>query len=529
VGLETFETGVQTEFKLGTHGNTQDVLDAVDKVSYVGGGGTNTGDALKHLRTTSFSTAFGHRAGVPKLAIVVTDGVSSYKNRTKEQARLAHNSGITVMAVGVGKSTDQVELQDIASDPDSKYLFHIDAFVGLKMIESTLASATCTKLQGLASDCAEKGAADIVFLLDSSGSVGVENFDLMKNFTKSIVDEFAIGPNAVQFGIVIFSTPVIGAFKLNQYSDREELKKAIDGIEFKDGETHTGKALEYLREHTFTRQEGYRSNPNIPKVAIVITDGHSTHKDKTKEQAQKLKEQDVEIYSIGVGNDVDEEELGNMASNKNVFRVDTFSALEHLRPLLLRQVCKAKNTCLGKSDVVFLLDSSCSVGKENFQKLKHFVSDVTYNLYIDKNGIQMGVESYECKVHTNFELNRFHNKVQMQSAINNIEYKPGGTNTGEAIKHMWTRSFSSDYGNRDNVKKIGIVITDGDSKSKATTFYEAHKARESGVTMVAIGVGDMDVEELRGIANGTDYLYTTKSYDTLRDLTKKMTALACET
>ena len=85
---------------------------------------------------------------------------------------------------------------------------------------------------------------------------------------------------------------------------------------------------------------GYRSNPNIPKVAIVITDGHSTHKDKTKEQAQKLKEQDVEIYSIGVGNDVDEEELGNMASNKNVFRVDTFSALEHLRPLLLRQVCK---------------------------------------------------------------------------------------------------------------------------------------------------------------------------------------------
>lgn len=61
VGLETFETGVQTEFKLGTHGNTQDVLDAVDKVSYVGGGGTNTGDALKHLRTTSFSTAFGKK------------------------------------------------------------------------------------------------------------------------------------------------------------------------------------------------------------------------------------------------------------------------------------------------------------------------------------------------------------------------------------------------------------------------------------------------------------------------------------
>jgi hypothetical protein len=70
--------------------------------------------------------------------------VSSYKERTKAQAQKARDSGITLMAVGVGKGTDQQELQDIASDPDSKYLFHIDTFVGLKMIESTLAAATCT-------------------------------------------------------------------------------------------------------------------------------------------------------------------------------------------------------------------------------------------------------------------------------------------------------------------------------------------------------------------------------------------------
>lgn len=83
-------------------------------------------------------------------------------------------------------------------------------------------------------------------------------------------------------------------------------------------------------------------------------------------------------------------------------------------------------------------------------------------------------------------------------------------------------------GKRDNVRKIGIVITDGDSKNKASTFYEAHKARESGITMVAIGVGDMNVEELKGIANGTDYLFTSKSYDTLTDLTQSLTNMACQ-
>lgn len=83
-------------------------------------------------------------------------------------------------------------------------------------------------------------------------------------------------------------------------------------------------------------------------------------------------------------------------------------------------------------------------------------------------------------------------------------------------------------GKRENVRKLGIVITDGDSKSKAKTFYEAHKARENGVTMLAIGVGKMNHEELKGIANGTDYLFTTKNYDSLTDLTKSVIKLVCQ-
>lgn len=59
VGLETFEVGVKTEFTLSQHTSIEDVLKAVDTVSYVGGGSTNTGDALEHIRKKSFSTASG--------------------------------------------------------------------------------------------------------------------------------------------------------------------------------------------------------------------------------------------------------------------------------------------------------------------------------------------------------------------------------------------------------------------------------------------------------------------------------------
>lgn len=69
-------------------------------------------------------------------------------------------------------------------------------------------------------------------------------------------------------------------------------------------------------------------------------DGYFIYKEKIQEEVNKLKEQDVEIYFIGVGNEVDNEELIEMVSNKNIFRVDIFIVFQYFRLLLLRQVCE---------------------------------------------------------------------------------------------------------------------------------------------------------------------------------------------
>lgn len=69
-------------------------------------------------------------------------------------------------------------------------------------------------------------------------------------------------------------------------------------------------------------------------------DGYFIYKEKIQEEVNKLKEQDVEIYFIGVGDEVDNEELIEMVSNKNIFRVDIFIVFQYFRLLLLRQVCE---------------------------------------------------------------------------------------------------------------------------------------------------------------------------------------------
>lgn len=67
----------------------------------ISGGTTNTAAALMDMRETMFTPQNGNRAGVRKVGITVTDGVSNDRPLTYQQATLARDSGINMMAVAV--------------------------------------------------------------------------------------------------------------------------------------------------------------------------------------------------------------------------------------------------------------------------------------------------------------------------------------------------------------------------------------------------------------------------------------------
>lgn len=63
------------EFPLGRFNNKKDLKDAVKKMAYMERG-TMTGQALRYLTDSSFSSGQGARPGVSKVGIVFTDGRS---------------------------------------------------------------------------------------------------------------------------------------------------------------------------------------------------------------------------------------------------------------------------------------------------------------------------------------------------------------------------------------------------------------------------------------------------------------------
>ena len=98
--------------------------------------------------------------------------------------------------------------------------------------------------------------ADIVFLLDSSGSVGSSNFQKMLGFVKNVANSFDIGPTDVQIGVDTFQTSHKAEFNLNTYSDKQRMLTAINNIKYTTGLTHTGDAIRFMRTDSFSAAKG---------------------------------------------------------------------------------------------------------------------------------------------------------------------------------------------------------------------------------------------------------------------------------
>lgn len=103
---------------------------------------TNTASGLEKMRGI-FDVANGDRLDVPNIGILLTDGQSQNQSNTIRQAVLARAEGIIMFAIGIGGRVNQAELEGIANDPDSDYVFNVDSFDALPNITDAVVNQTC--------------------------------------------------------------------------------------------------------------------------------------------------------------------------------------------------------------------------------------------------------------------------------------------------------------------------------------------------------------------------------------------------
>ncbi|XP_019217933.1 collagen alpha-1(XII) chain isoform X2 [Oreochromis niloticus] len=340
IGLTLFSTKARTAWHLNTHQTKHTLLRAIEELERTGGS-TKTGKALEHILHNQFKPSVGMRPDSRRIAVLITDGESQDKVLLPSK-NLKHND-IEVYAIGV-QGARESELKVIASDND--HVYFIKDFKSLNGIirnitidlskgSNNLAVTTVDHLTSSEpircipdqSDAqCETAKADLVILVDESGSITLQDFRIIRSFLKHFVNNLDIGLDRVQIGLTLFSTTPRTMWHLNTHQTKESLLRAIEDLEKGRGSTYTGKALTHILRNQFKPNVGMR--PDSKKIAVMITDGASY--DDIELPSKNLKDSGIEVFVIGVAKvNVTQLKLINSDQNK-IYIVKNFDTLQDI-------------------------------------------------------------------------------------------------------------------------------------------------------------------------------------------------------
>uniref|UniRef100_A0A674KAD1 VWFA domain-containing protein n=1 Tax=Terrapene triunguis TaxID=2587831 RepID=A0A674KAD1_9SAUR len=497
-GVVQYESTPQTEFMISQYNSVKQLKEAVRDIQQLGGG-TNTGDALRYMKSLFAKAA---RDSVPKLLIVITDGES--QDQVTKAAEELRQEGIVIYAIGV-KNAVKKELKDIAGTEDR--MFFVNDFDSLKLIKHDIVQDICSP------DACKNMKADIILLVDSSESIRPVDFQKMKDFMQLIVNRSDIGADKVQIGLLQFSSEPQEEFQLNRYGSKADLRRAISGIRQIKSGTMTGKALTFASSY-FDEPKGGR--PRVKQYLIVITDGEA--QDVVREPAETIRGKGITIYAIGVLHANNSQLVDIAGSQDKVFFEDNFDSLTFLEKEILFEICNPED-CKNVTDL-------------QFQGIQRIMEAVVNDSLVGKDNVQFGAVVYSTNPQDHFSLNTYSAKSQVREAISNLTPMPGLTFTARALNFARER-FGMAYGGRTSslsVTRILVLITDQPtSPSDRPNLPAAAKSlKQDGIHVFAVGVDEASRTELEEIVGERERLFFVQSYNELESLHKNLTHTVCD-
>uniref|UniRef100_A0A8B9FHH7 Collagen alpha-1(VI) chain n=3 Tax=Australaves TaxID=3073809 RepID=A0A8B9FHH7_9PSIT len=357
------------------------------------------------------------------------------------------------------------------------------------------------------------GPVDLLFVLDSSESIGLQNFQIAKDFIIKVIDRLSkdervkFEPGESRVGVVQYShdnTQELVAMGDANIDNIGALKQAIKNLNWIAGGTYTGEALQFTKDNLLRR---FTSDK---RVAIVITDGRS---DTLRDPTPLNSLCDVTpVVSLGIGdifrNPPNPDHLNDIACLSRPTRPGLSIQRDNYAELLddtflqniTSYVCQEKKcpdyTCpitfSGLADITLLVDSSTSVGSKNFETTKRFVKRLAERfLEAGKpadDSVRVSVVQYSGRNQQKVEAQFQHNYTVIAKAIDNMEFINDATDVNAALRYvtgLYQRS------SRAAAKKRVLVFSDGNSQGITARAIEraVQEAQQAGIEIYVLAVG----------------------------------------
>ena len=173
----------------------------------------------------------------------------------------------------------------------------------------------------------------VLYILDSSGSIGETNFKKMRNVTAQFSLFYCQG---TKIAAISYNNQVYKNYCFNCDQRKTVIRyNAIKSIPYRAGLTASGDAIQCACDYMLNSPCGFprTSGQNAPEVDVVfITDGYSNHgKDVCTAANCWSSFYNINVFPIGIGNGVNYRELGcikgNIGNGVSQFNLKDFSEL----------------------------------------------------------------------------------------------------------------------------------------------------------------------------------------------------------
>uniref|UniRef100_A0A8U8BHH8 Collagen alpha-3(VI) chain n=1 Tax=Geospiza parvula TaxID=87175 RepID=A0A8U8BHH8_GEOPR len=545
VGIDTTRISVvqfsehpHVEFLLNTHSTKDEVQNAVRQLRSKGGQLVNVGEALEFVARTIFTRPSGSRIeeGVPQFLVIL----SSRKSDDDFEYPSLQVKQVGVAPMMIAKNVDTEEMIQISLSPE--YVFQVSSFQELPSLEQKLLTPietlTVDQIRRLLGDVqppidVSGDEKDIVFLIDSSDSVRPDGLAHIRDFISRIVQQLEVGPNKVRIGVVQFSNGVFPEFYLKTHKSKNAVLEAIRRLRLRGGSPlNAGKALDFVVKNYFIKSAGSRIEDGVPQHLVVILGDRS--QDDVDRPARVITSTSIKPLGVGARN-VDRDQLQVITNDPGrVLVVQDFTGLSTLEKRvqnILEELPIPTTDSPGQilpggkkqADIVFLLDGSINLGRDNFQEVLQFVYSVVDAIYRDGDSIQVGLAQYNSDVTDEFFLKDHSTKAQILDAINKVIYKGGRVaNTGAAIKHIQERHFVKEAGSRidQRVPQIAFIVMGGKSTDDAPRA--SLEITQKGVKVFAVGVRNIDLKEVSLVASESAMSFRAATAQELSELNEQV-------
>jgi len=184
---------------------------------------------------------------------------------------------------------------------------------------------------------------DLVFVLDSSGSIDRVRFNVIKETIIATIYELDVSMDRTRVGLIYWSNSAFVAFNMNDYGQvKQDVVEAIRRVPFIGNTTYTAAALRLVHDTAFQPHSGDRAD--VPNIAVVVGDGNSNVlPELTPIEAAECRISGIRMVVAVVYDDqTDITELATIASrplSDNLFTGTTDVLFYNITELLLVSTC----------------------------------------------------------------------------------------------------------------------------------------------------------------------------------------------